>query len=74
MKRRRLDANLTQKTLSGRLKRPQSFVAKYESGERRLDVIEFIEVADAIGFDPAVFITQFRASGDRAGGQRRDEG
>ena len=75
MKRRRFDANLTQKTLSTRLNRPQSFVAKYESGERRLDVMEFIEVADAIGFDPAVFITELRASGgDRAAPRRDDSG
>ena len=63
MKSRRLEANLTQKTLCKRLNRPQSFVAKYESGERRLDVMEFIEIADAIGFDPAVFITELRALG-----------
>ena len=36
----------------GRLKRPQSFVAKYEGGERRLDVIEFLTIAKAIGADP----------------------
>ena len=42
---------LTQSELAVRLGRPQSFVSKYESGERRLDVIEFLEVADAIGID-----------------------
>ena len=68
MKKRRLAANLTQKNLSMRLNRPQSFVAKYENGERRIDVMEFIEVADAIGFDPAVFLTELRASGDDPGG------
>ena len=73
MKRRRFEAHLTQKTLSTRLSRPQSFVAKYESGERRLDVMEFIEVADAIGFDPAVFITELRASGDEGAAQRRED-
>jgi hypothetical protein len=34
------------------LERPQSFVAKYESGERRLDVGEFMGIARAIGADP----------------------
>jgi hypothetical protein len=35
------------------LGRPQSFVAKYEDGERRLDVIEFMLVARTPGADPA---------------------
>jgi transcriptional regulator with XRE-family HTH domain len=48
----RKKANLTQAEVAERLGRPQSFVAKYEGGERRLDVIEFIEVARAIGIDP----------------------
>jgi hypothetical protein len=32
--------------------RPQSFVAKYEGGERRVDVVEFIEICRAIETDP----------------------
>ena len=58
----RIAADLTQAQLAARLERPQSFVAKYEGGERRLDVIEFMEVAEAIGFDPAEFIGRFEAS------------
>lgn len=45
-------AGLTQSVVAQRLKRPQSFVAKYEGGERRLDLIEFITVAEALGTDP----------------------
>ena len=45
----RLDAGLSQVELAARLHRPQSYVSKYESGERRLDLVEFIEVAEAIG-------------------------
>ena len=52
----RKKANLTQAELSSRLKRPQSFVSKYERGERRLDVIEFVVVARALGVDPIQFI------------------
>lgn len=36
---------LTQIDVAERLGRPQSFVAKYEDGERRLDIVEFVEVA-----------------------------
>jgi transcriptional regulator with XRE-family HTH domain len=45
-------AGLTQHELAGRLRKPQSFVAKYEGGERRLDVVEFVAVSRAIGADP----------------------
>jgi transcriptional regulator with XRE-family HTH domain len=40
----RKDANFTQVALAEALGKPQSFVAKYENGERRLDVVEFILV------------------------------
>jgi transcriptional regulator with XRE-family HTH domain len=43
----------TQSEVAKRLGRTQSFVAKYEAGERRLDVIEFIDVARALGVDPS---------------------
>lgn len=48
----RKKAGLTQAEVAERLHRPQSFVAKYEGGERRLDVIEFIRVATALELDP----------------------
>ena len=48
----RKQVKLTQRELAKRLGKPQSFVAKYEGGERRLDVIEFVNVLRAIGGDP----------------------
>lgn len=58
----RRDAGLTQEQLAVALERPQSFVSKYEAGERRLDVIEFIEVAEGIGSDPAGMISTISKS------------
>lgn len=52
----RKKAGLTQAEVAERLGRPQSFVAKYEGGERRLDVIEFIQVANAVKADPAKLV------------------
>lgn len=52
----RKEAGLTQDELAQRLKRPQSFVWKVENGVRRVDVIEFLEIAKAIGFDPAALL------------------
>jgi transcriptional regulator with XRE-family HTH domain len=44
-------AGLTQHQLAKKLRKPQSFIAKYEGGERRIDVIELITIARAIGAD-----------------------
>ena len=49
----RSKAGLTQADVAKRLKRPQSFVSKYETGERRIDVVEFLAVAQALNSDPA---------------------
>lgn len=45
-------AGLTQRQLAAKLDCPPSFVAKYELGERRLDIVEFLAVTRAIGADP----------------------
>ncbi|MCC6797325.1 MAG: helix-turn-helix transcriptional regulator [Candidatus Hydrogenedentes bacterium] len=44
-------AGLRQVEVAQKIKRPQSFVSKYESGERRLDVIEFLEIAKVLGIN-----------------------
>jgi transcriptional regulator with XRE-family HTH domain len=44
----RKDAGIVQQELADKLGRPQSFVAKIEGGERRIDVIEFIAIARAL--------------------------
>jgi hypothetical protein len=44
---------LTQEKLAQQLKRPQSFVSKFERGERRLDIVEFLEVAHVLEIDAA---------------------
>lgn len=49
---------MVQAELSERLGRPQSFVSKYERGERRLDVVEFLEVCRGLGVDPHAIIQQ----------------
>jgi transcriptional regulator with XRE-family HTH domain len=52
----RSDAGLTQAQLAARLHRDQTFVSKYESGERRLDILELREVCRATETDFARFI------------------
>ena len=55
-------AGLTQAEVAELLGRPQSFVAKYEGGERRLDVIELIEVSRALNADPARIVRTVAAN------------
>jgi len=45
-------AGLTQRELCRRLDREHSFVSKYESGERRVDLAEFYWICRACGADP----------------------
>jgi transcriptional regulator with XRE-family HTH domain len=52
----RKDKGLTQQELADDLGKPQSFVAKYEKSQRRLDVAEFLMIMRAIGFLPPAAI------------------
>ena len=52
----REQAGLTQVALGGQLNRPRTFVWKYENGERRLDLVEFIEIARILGLDAHVVL------------------
>ncbi|NVK45929.1 MAG: helix-turn-helix transcriptional regulator [Rhodobacteraceae bacterium] len=55
---RREAAGITQTELAQKLGEYQSFVARLESGQRRIDVVEFIELARVLDFDPASFIEE----------------
>jgi transcriptional regulator with XRE-family HTH domain len=52
----RKSTGLTQQDLAARLSRPQSFIAKYEGGERRIDVVEFIAICRAISVDSSAVL------------------
>ena len=56
--RARKAQDLSQQAVAERLGKPQSFVSKYESSERRLDVIEFFAVAKALGCQPLELLRQ----------------
>jgi len=50
---------LNQTELAGRLGKPQSFVSKYEAGERRLDDVELEQVCAALGLSLGEFVKRY---------------
>lgn len=55
----RADAQLTQKQLSKQLNRPQSYVSKYESGERKLTLMEIRSIVISCGSNLETFVATF---------------
>lgn len=51
---------ITQAEIAERLGKPQSYVAKYEIGERRLDLIELLAVLEILDIKPAVFVSNLQ--------------
>ena len=61
LRQERTSKRLTQAGLARRLGQPQSYVSKYELGERRLDFVETILVCEALGLDFVQFAATFSA-------------
>ena len=55
-------ANLNQQQLAAMLSKPQSFVSEYERGQRRVDVVELLVIARALGADPLDLFTEITRS------------
>jgi len=56
----RIANGLLQSEVADKLRKPQSFVSKYERGERRLDFPEFIEIAEVLGINVIDFIKEYK--------------
>lgn len=64
LRRMRLDAGLRQADLARKLRQPQSFVSKYESGERRIDILELREICMALGVSLSEFVRRWENESD----------
>lgn len=54
----RVRADLTQQQLARKLGKPQSFVSDYERGQRRVDILEFLRIVDAIDAEPGALFAE----------------
>lgn len=61
LKKARKDRGVSQVQLSEAFGRPQSFIAKVENGERRLDIVEFLHLARLLDLDPSAVINKIYA-------------
>jgi transcriptional regulator with XRE-family HTH domain len=57
---RRKASGLSQQAVADAMGWPQSFIAKIEKRERRLDIVEFVKLAAAVGFDPARIVRELQ--------------
>ena len=60
----RREAGMRQVDLADRLRRPQSYVSKYESGERRLDLLELRQICNALGISLEAFVRKLESAID----------
>lgn len=58
LKKARKEKGITQAQLAEALGKPQSFIAKVESGERRLDVVEFVHLARLVGVNISLILNE----------------
>jgi transcriptional regulator with XRE-family HTH domain len=67
----RKNAGVRQQALATKLRKPQSFIAKYEGGERRIDLVELVAIVRALGADPVKLFTEFVAGMPPAKAKRK---
>lgn len=63
--RERKKRKLTQTDIAKRIKRYQPYLTLIERGQRRVDIVEFLELAEAIGFDPIMALRAIRRASKR---------
>ncbi|WP_298965674.1 helix-turn-helix transcriptional regulator [uncultured Roseibium sp.] len=58
LRRERVRKELHQKDLAELISRNQSFITRYESGQKTLDVHEFLAICRALDYDPHLVIDE----------------
>lgn len=58
----RIEAGLTQVDLAARIEKDQAYVSRYESGQRRLDVLEVREICQVVGVALEEFVKRLESA------------
>jgi transcriptional regulator with XRE-family HTH domain len=58
-------AGMTQQDVAKLLRKPQSFVSSYEIGQRRIDLLEFLRITEALDADPRGVFKEILKTKDR---------
>ena len=58
----RKQAGISQQVLAKRLSKPQPFVSRYEIGQKRVEVVELLEICDALGVNASDILTKIQKS------------
>lgn len=58
----RIEAGLTQVDLAARIEKDQAYVSRYESGQRRLDVLEVREICQVVGVTLGEFVKRLESA------------
>ena len=67
----RKKSHVRQQMLADKLGTPQSFVAKYEDCQRRIDLVEFVTIARALNADPVELCREFIAAEPKVKSRRK---
>ncbi len=62
LRKLRSDAGLRQSDVASKIRRPQSFVSKYEAGERRLDILELRQLCGVFDLTLPDFVSRLEKS------------
>ncbi len=65
----RRDSGLTQEQIAEKLAMPRSTIAKWETGQQRMDLLEYCSYCEGIEVDPVVLLSQFRAATTETGSE-----
>jgi ribosome-binding protein aMBF1 (putative translation factor) len=70
IRRERRQRDLSQEAVADKLKQHRTWLLRIEKGERRIDVVEYLQLARVIGFDPCELLRRMVHNNDKRDGDQ----